>query len=110
MLPRWQGQGFATEAAAACRDFARDRLGAEELIAIVHPENHASTRVAAKIGMHRENDDRGNGETVCWVLSPSPTMIDPDGRNARRSCRPPRDSPGRAGIGRGSFPLSPMPG
>lgn len=69
VLPRWQGQGLATEAAAACRDFARDRLGAEELIAIVHPENHASTRVAAKLGMHRENEDRGNDETVRWVLS-----------------------------------------
>lgn len=71
VLPHWQGQGLATEAAAACRDFARDRLGAEELIAIVHPENRASTRVAAKIGMDRENKDRGNDEAVRWVLSMS---------------------------------------
>ncbi|WP_374975576.1 GNAT family N-acetyltransferase [Microbacterium trichothecenolyticum] len=69
VLPRWQGLGLATEAAAACRDFARDRLGAEEVIAIVHPENRASTRVAEKIGMHRENDDRGNNGTLRWVLS-----------------------------------------
>ncbi|WP_374976650.1 GNAT family N-acetyltransferase [Microbacterium trichothecenolyticum] len=69
VLPHWQGQGLATEAAAACSDFARDRLGAEELIAIAHPENRASTRVAAKIGMHRENEDRGNDEAVRWVLS-----------------------------------------
>jgi RimJ/RimL family protein N-acetyltransferase len=69
VLPRWQGLGLATEAAAACRDFARDRLGAEEVIAIVHPDNRASTRVAEKIGMRREDEDRGNDGTVRWVLS-----------------------------------------
>ncbi|MCR2763331.1 GNAT family N-acetyltransferase [Microbacterium sp. zg.B48] len=69
VLPRWQGLGLATEAAAACRDFARDRLGAEEVIAIVHPDNRASIRVAEKIGMHREDEDRGNDGTVRRVLS-----------------------------------------
>jgi RimJ/RimL family protein N-acetyltransferase len=64
LLPRWQGQGLATEAAAACRDFARDRLRAQEVIAIVHPENRASTRVAEKIGMQREEEDRGNDGTL----------------------------------------------
>ncbi|MGU3645361.1 GNAT family N-acetyltransferase [Microbacterium sp. C23T] len=69
VLPGWQGLGLATEAATACRDFARDRLGAEEVIAIVHPENHASMRVAEKIGMRREDEDRGNNGTVRRVLS-----------------------------------------
>ncbi|MCR2809054.1 MULTISPECIES: GNAT family N-acetyltransferase [unclassified Microbacterium] len=69
VLPRRQGLGLATEAAAACRDFARDRLGAEEVIAIVHPDNRASIRVAEKIGMHREDEDRGNDGTVRRVLS-----------------------------------------
>lgn len=55
----WQGHGMATEAAAACRDFARERIGAQELIAIIHPDNRASERVAEKIGMHRVDDDRG---------------------------------------------------
>ena len=46
-----QGSGFATEAAAACRDFAQETLGAPELVAIIHPSNTASRRVAEKIGM-----------------------------------------------------------
>lgn len=52
-----QGHGYATEAAAACRDFARGQLEAPELIAIIHPDNSASRRVAEKIGMHHLEDD-----------------------------------------------------
>ncbi|WP_284977300.1 GNAT family N-acetyltransferase [Arthrobacter sp. efr-133-TYG-104] len=63
-----QGQGYATEAAIACRDYARDQLEAQELIAIVHPENRASERVAEKIGMHRVPDDRGDNIAVRAVL------------------------------------------
>jgi RimJ/RimL family protein N-acetyltransferase len=46
-----QGRGYATEAAAATRDFARDVLGAERLIAIIDPANTPSRRVAEKIGL-----------------------------------------------------------
>ena len=49
-----QGQGYATEAAAASRDFARDVLGADRLIAIINPLNVPSQRVAAKIGLEME--------------------------------------------------------
>lgn len=59
VLPRWQGQGLATEAAAACRDLAHDAIGAEELVAIIHPGNTASRRVAEKIGMVQVEDDEG---------------------------------------------------
>ena len=52
-----QGRGYATEAAAACRDVARDRLGAHELVAILHPDNAASRRVAEKLGMRHVADD-----------------------------------------------------
>lgn len=45
------GRGFAAEAAAACRDFARSRALASRLVAIVHQDNRASQRVAEKIGM-----------------------------------------------------------
>ena len=41
-----QGRGYATEAAAACRDYARTALGASRLIAIIHPDNRPSQRVA----------------------------------------------------------------
>jgi RimJ/RimL family protein N-acetyltransferase len=49
-----QGNGYATEAAAACRDFARDVLGLRRLIAIIDPANIPSQRVAAKIGLEEE--------------------------------------------------------
>ncbi len=51
-----QGHGYATEAAAACRDLARDVLNAKRLIAITHPDNTPSQRVAEKIGLTRERD------------------------------------------------------
>jgi RimJ/RimL family protein N-acetyltransferase len=49
-----QGQGYATEAATAVRDFARDVLGARRLVAIINPLNVPSQRVAAKIGLTPE--------------------------------------------------------
>jgi len=49
-----QDNGYATEAAAAARDFARDVLGARRLIAIINPRNLPSQRVAAKIGLEVE--------------------------------------------------------
>lgn len=82
-----QGRGYATEAAAACRDAARaavaagvrvsgepssgelpsgepasgkpptGELIADELVAIIHPANGASRRVAEKIGMEQWPDD-----------------------------------------------------
>jgi RimJ/RimL family protein N-acetyltransferase len=51
-----QGQGYATEAAAACRDYAREALGAKRLIAIINPANTPSQRVAEKIGLPYERD------------------------------------------------------
>ncbi|MEO6981993.1 MAG: GNAT family N-acetyltransferase [Edaphobacter sp.] len=52
-----QRHGYATEAAAACRDFARDVLNVPHLVAIIHPDNIASLRVAEKIGLQFEEDD-----------------------------------------------------
>jgi len=52
--PSLQGQGYATEAAAAARDFARDKLFLSRLIAIINPENTPSQRVASKIGLRPE--------------------------------------------------------
>jgi len=45
------GQGFASEAARACRDYGFATLGVERLISLVRPENLASRRVAEKTGM-----------------------------------------------------------
>ena len=69
--PTYQGQGLATEAAAACRDLARDQLQASELVAIVHPDNRASQRVAEKVGMTRVADDLDGTPSPRRVLSMS---------------------------------------
>jgi len=45
------GQGLATEAAHACRDFGFERLPVERLISLIRPENLPSRRVAEKNGM-----------------------------------------------------------
>lgn len=47
----WWGRGYATEAAAACRDAAFGELGLDELIALVDPLNAPSVHVLDKIGM-----------------------------------------------------------
>ena len=57
------GQGYATEAVQAVRDFAFDTLGIKRLIAIIDPSNTASIRVAEKIGMHYEKDVMLEGYT-----------------------------------------------
>ena len=50
------GQGFATEAARAIRDYGFERLGFERLISLIQPGNVASRRVAIKNGMVHERD------------------------------------------------------
>jgi ribosomal-protein-alanine N-acetyltransferase len=55
--PYW-GRGYATEAAAAARDFALERLGAERLIALIIHGNDASENVARKLGFAYERDIR----------------------------------------------------
>ena len=62
-----QGVGYATEAAMACRDFARDVLDVSQLVAIIHPENVASRRVAEHLGM-RHIEDELEGSIVRTVM------------------------------------------
>jgi RimJ/RimL family protein N-acetyltransferase len=70
-----QGRGYATEAAAASRDFARDVLGASRLIAIINPMNVPSQRVATKIGLKAEKRATApNGtEAVIYAAGLSPS-------------------------------------
>lgn len=44
------GHGYATEAAAAAMDFAFDTLGWDEVVHSIAPDNHASQRVARRLG------------------------------------------------------------
>lgn len=50
------GNGYATEAACAIRDYAFNTLKLSRLIAMVDPDNAASIRVAEKIGMRYEKN------------------------------------------------------
>ena len=53
------GRGYATEGAAACRDWALGELGLTRLISLIAYENVASIRVAEKIGERFERDGEG---------------------------------------------------
>ena len=55
----WQGQGLATEAGAACVDYAFGELGFERVVSICTAENVASRRVMEKLGFSpwREVDE-----------------------------------------------------
>jgi len=45
------GNGYATEAARACIDFAFNKLGAQRVISMIRPGNVSSRRVAEKNGL-----------------------------------------------------------
>jgi len=72
VLPALQGRGYATEAAAASRDFARAVLGATRLIAIIHPDNRPSQRVAEKIGLRPEKRTtvHGGRDAIIYAAAP----------------------------------------
>jgi ribosomal-protein-alanine N-acetyltransferase len=48
------GQGLATEAAQAIRDYGFEQLQLSRLICLIDPANQASINVATRIGMHFE--------------------------------------------------------
>lgn len=61
------GQGLATEAAAAVRDFAFTTLGLVDLVSLIRVGNEASRRVAEKIGMSlAEEIDRNSA--AYWLF------------------------------------------
>jgi ribosomal-protein-alanine N-acetyltransferase len=75
---RWWNQGFATEAATACRDYGFDVLGMDRLISMIRPQNVPSRRVAEKIGMSVEKElIWGNGDFLHLVYA-----LSKDGRRA----------------------------
>ena len=47
--PYWR-RGYATEAASASMRFGFERLGMTRLVSLIDPQNHASQRVAERIG------------------------------------------------------------
>lgn len=64
-----QGNGYATEAATACVQFARQR-GIRRLVGIINPANAASQRVAVKIGLQFERRiTKGGAEQVIYAAT-----------------------------------------
>ena len=59
-----QGRGLATEAATAIVDFAFDVRGADELLAVCHPDNAASASVMARLGMQHLGFQRWYGKDL----------------------------------------------
>jgi RimJ/RimL family protein N-acetyltransferase len=51
LIRKSQGQGFATEAASALLALGFEALDIDRIIAIIMPTNHASQRVAQRLGM-----------------------------------------------------------
>jgi ribosomal-protein-alanine N-acetyltransferase len=56
LMPDSWGQGVATEAARACRDYAFNAVGLPRIISIIEAANVGSIRVAEKIGLHLEKE------------------------------------------------------
>ncbi len=67
------GQGLATEAAIACRDWAFAHLKTDRLISLIRPENLPSRRVAERAGMTvwKEVDWRGFPHLVYSIENPT---------------------------------------
>ena len=55
------GRGYATEAARACLDAALTHLTDARVVALVDAENHASLRVAERIGMRHVDTVEAHG-------------------------------------------------
>jgi [ribosomal protein S5]-alanine N-acetyltransferase len=72
LLPRFQGGGLATEAAAECLRFGLETLGLPLIVAFSRADNTASHRVLEKIGMgFVGREDRGTHGVVRYEARPS---------------------------------------
>ena len=58
------GQGLATEAASAAIELGFERFGLSRLVAIIHPDNRSSRRVALRLGMAEGHRLVVDGEPV----------------------------------------------
>lgn len=81
-IPKWEvgyhffrpfwGNGYATEAALACRDFCFENEMAETLISLIHPDNEKSKAVAKRTGLTfwKETQFKGKQIEVYKIIRP----------------------------------------
>ncbi|NEQ24341.1 MAG: GNAT family N-acetyltransferase [Microcoleus sp. SIO2G3] len=65
LAKEYWGQGLATEAAFAVRDYGFEKLGCDRIVALINPKNIASQNVARKIGLVYERDITHLEKIVC---------------------------------------------
>ena len=58
------GRGYASEAAFAMGDWAFEKFGPDELLAVCHPENLASAKVMQRLGMRHDGLQRWYGKDL----------------------------------------------
>ncbi len=68
LLPRYWGQGYASEAAQAVLDQQQRQLQLQKIYALVDPGHEASIRVLQKVGMRRIKDSSYGGKPVAIFL------------------------------------------
>ena len=76
LMPDFRGRGYVTEAALRARDYAYDDLGWTTIISSIDPQNHASARVAQRLGARRDGTFDLRGETMDIWRHPAPDARD----------------------------------
>jgi len=71
LVRKYWGNGFATEAAAACRDFAFSKLACKRVISLIDPNNLASLRVAERNGLEYEKNVTRWEKTIGVYVQPN---------------------------------------
>lgn len=64
LIRRYWGKGYATEAATAALDWAFDALEVGEIISCIQPANHASIKVAERLGEQFSHEELLQGHKV----------------------------------------------
>ena len=64
LLPQYERQGYAHEAAAAAMEYGRTKLGLERVLAITSLDNESSGRLLGKIGLTFDREIEINDETL----------------------------------------------
>ncbi len=66
MHPDFWGKGFATEAASAVLDVARNRFQLKRVVSAIDPKNAPSVEVAKRLGMRKEKLGKATAFAFTW--------------------------------------------